>query len=204
VAISLIRTPGGDAGVARRLLSLYPQTPSDVQERIFLLTASVGVLRAEGRLDEALAAALECLGPALGTTEASVFATQYGKQVFPDAVEILLALGRREQAAELVSRLERLPGGFRPPFVEAQACRLRARLDDDPAGCAAAAAGFAELGMPFWAAVAWLEQAELLDAGEETERLLADARETFQFLRAKPWLDRVDAALAGARTKIPA
>jgi hypothetical protein len=116
----------------------------------------------------------------------------------------LLSLGRREQAAELVSRLERLPGGFQPPFVEAQARRLRARLDDDPAGCAAAAAGFDELGMPFWAAVACLEHAELLGAGEETEQLLADARETFQLLKAKPWLDRVDAAHAGARTKIPA
>jgi predicted ATPase/class 3 adenylate cyclase len=204
LAISQIRIHRGDSAEARRLLSLYPETASDVQERIYLLTASVGVLRAEGRLDDALAAALECLGPALGTTETSVFATQHGKQVFPDAVEILLALGRREQAAELVSRLERLPGGFRPPFVVAQARRLRARLDNDPAGCAAAAAGFDELGMPFWAAVSCLEHAELLGAGEEAEQLLADARETFQLLKAKPWLDRVDAAYAGARTKIPA
>ena len=33
---------------------------------------------------------------------------------------------------------------------------------------------------------------------------IAEARETFQRLDAKPWLERVDAAQAGERTKIPA
>ena len=57
--------------------------------------------------------------------------------------------------------------------------------------------------MPFYLAVVRLEHAELLAASDETDEcgpLLADARETFDRLRATPWLERVDALGIGAVT----
>jgi len=80
--------------------------------------------------------------------------------------------------------------------------RFRARLagDDDPAVAerrfGESAALFREIGMPFYLAVVLLEHAELLTRSgraEECEPLLAEARETFERLRAAPWLERLDA-----------
>ena len=66
---------------------------------------------------------------------------------------------------------------------------------------------FDELGVVFWRAVAQLEHAERLAADgrpHEAEPLLAEARDTFERLEAKPWLDRLDAVQAGTLTQIPA
>ncbi len=52
-----------------------------------------------------------------------------------------------------------------------------------------AAGRFRELGMPFWLAVTLLEHGEL--TGDAS--LLAEAREVFEYLRATPWLDRLEA-----------
>jgi hypothetical protein len=60
---------------------------------------------------------------------------------------------------------------------------------------------FRTLGTPFWEAVVLLERAELLtrDGREsEAEPLVAEARETFERLRAKPWLERADATASTA------
>ena len=119
------------------------------------------------------------------------------------AVESALALGRLDEAGELLTRVEQLPPGLRPPYLEAHVHRFRARLNGDEAGYAAAAAGFTELGMPFWSAVSRLEQAELLGAGAGAELLLAEAREVFERLAATPWLERVSAA-AGGQAPVPA
>ena len=57
--------------------------------------------------------------------------------------------------------------------------------------------------MPFYLAVVQLEHAELLaasDRAEECGPLLAEARETFEHLRATPWLERLDALAVGAAT----
>ena len=57
--------------------------------------------------------------------------------------------------------------------------------------------------MSFYLAVVQLEHAELLvgsDRADECEPLLAEARETFERLRAIPWLERVDALVVGAVT----
>jgi hypothetical protein len=84
------------------------------------------------------------------------------------------------------------------PFLAAQRARFRARLS------AAAQAGaddafasaeelFRALGTPFYLAVTQLEHAEsLLDQRreDEAEPLLAEAHETFQRLRAQPWVER--------------
>ena len=101
-----------------------------------------------------------------------------------------------------MARVDALPPGLRPPLVQAQAERLRALLDGDPSGFARAAAAFDELRIPFWAAVARLEEAELVDSGEERERLLASARAEFERLGAQPWLERADAARAGVAVPV--
>jgi len=110
----------------------------------------------------------------------------------------MIALGRPVEAGEWMARYDAVPPGLRPPFVRAHAERLRAILGGDPAGFATAAAAFDELRIPFWAAVARLERAELLEAGEEREQLLAAAGAEFERLAAKPWLDRVEAARSAA------
>ena len=66
---------------------------------------------------------------------------------------------------------------------------------------------FRELAVPFYLAVAELEWSEWLvgeGRGEEAEPLLAEAREIFERLEAKPWLERLDVVQAGTPTKIPA
>ena len=93
-------------------------------------------------------------------------------------------------AEELLARMDVLPRGYRPPYLEAHVHRFRARLEGDGAGYAVAAARFRELSMPFWVAVSQLEHAELLGGGAEAERLRAEAREVFEQLGAAPWLER--------------
>ena len=56
-----IRIARGEVAEARRVLGLYPETSADVQERASVLGARAAVLRAEGQLEEAVAAALACL-----------------------------------------------------------------------------------------------------------------------------------------------
>ena len=196
-SVTEIHIHRGDPVEARRILSLYPAESSDVQERSSYVAADAAVLHGEGRLEEALAAGLESVESVQGSW-ASGFLYQQVKQGFLHAVEAALALGRREQAEELLARVEALPRGVRSPYLEAQVHRLRARLEGDEAGYAAAAAGFRELSMPFWAAVTRLEHAELLGGGAEAERLLVEAREIFERLGATPWLERTAATGVGA------
>jgi hypothetical protein len=61
----------------------------------------------------------------------------------------------------------------------------------------AASARFRELGLPFWLAVSLLELGEvLLAAGRDEEAAppLVEAREIFERLEARPWLERLDRA----------
>ena len=72
-------------------------------------------------------------------------------------------------------------------------------------GFKAAAGMFREIGLPFPLAVTLLEHGEwLVQQGRPTdaEPLLREAREIFERLKAKPWLDRIaksETALATAR-----
>ena len=192
-SVTQIAVARGDVTEARRVLSLYPETSTDVQELASILGARSLVLRAEGRLEEALTAALACLERQSGGTPAAVFSAQQGKQAFPNAVETLMALGRREEAREWIARYDGVPPGLRPPFVQAQAHRLRALVEEDPSGFVRSAEAFDELRIPFWAAVARLEQAEASDAVDERERLVAMARAEFERLGARPWVERAGA-----------
>jgi class 3 adenylate cyclase/tetratricopeptide (TPR) repeat protein len=197
---------------ARHLLALHArhETSSAFQERDSYLAAEAVVRRAEGKEREALAAAEEALERSVGDRPAD----QTVKVAFPQAVEAALALGDRNRAEHVLETIEALPPGILAPSLRAHAARYRARFaaqDGDAAKAkrrfAAAAAVFREYGMPYWLAVTLTEHGEwLVDEGRasDAEPMLTEALETFERLEAKPWLDRVDAALVGPRTEVPA
>jgi tetratricopeptide (TPR) repeat protein len=177
----------GEIEGARRVFSMFSrlEESTDVQERSCYLCSRASLRRAEGRLHEALAdgeAAIE-VGRTLSIR------AQAPKQGIVEAVEAAFALGGSAKIEELLALVEGVAPGTRAPYLAAQAKRFRARVDGDPSGYAAAAAGFRELGLSFWLAVTLLEHAEA--TGDESS--LAEAREIFEGLKATPWLERVAA-----------
>jgi class 3 adenylate cyclase/tetratricopeptide (TPR) repeat protein len=149
------------------------------------------VLRAEGKPRDAL----EVLEPALATDELGItFLTK--KLAFVEALEAAFECGDSDRLEELLVMIESLRPGERPPLLDAHARRFRAKLSGDEAGVEAAASRFRKLEMPFWLAVTELEHAErLLELGQvaDAEPLLAEAREIFARLEARPWLERATA-----------
>jgi class 3 adenylate cyclase/tetratricopeptide (TPR) repeat protein len=149
------------------------------------------VLRAEGKPREALAV----LEPALATEELGItFLTK--KLAFVEALEAAFECGDSDRLEELLVMIESLRPGERPPLLDAHARRFRAKLSGEEAGFEAAASRFRKLEMPFWLAVTELEHAErLLELGQvaDAEPLLAEAREIFARLEARPWLERATA-----------
>jgi class 3 adenylate cyclase/tetratricopeptide (TPR) repeat protein len=206
LTLSLLSSPleisvhRGDYEEARRTLSLFDHVAesSDVQGRSIYLSGLASVLCAEGRHAEALAAGAEAVERSRASFGA---ATQAVKQGLVKAVEAALALGDPGRGEELLAFVDELQPGIRPPYLDAQARRFRARMQGDPSGYEAAAAGFRSLGITFWLAVTLLEHAELLagrsQAGE-AEPLLAEAEAIFDQLQARPWLERT-AVIAAPR-----
>jgi hypothetical protein len=103
-------------------------------------------------------------------------------------------------ADEWLSRIEVMKRGEIPPYLRAQALRLRARMAEvegqrgsiEP-GFKAAAGLFREIGIPFWLAVTLLEHAEWLARErrlDEVVPLAAEADTIFERLAATPWLER--------------
>jgi class 3 adenylate cyclase/tetratricopeptide (TPR) repeat protein len=190
----------GELQQAQGLLTLYRHVESstDVQDHSIYAGARAALLRAEGHHADALRAGEEAFAAASELTAGF----QSVKQGFVEAVEAALALDERDRARELLLVVESMPPGLRPPYLEAQASRLRARLagtegDASESGFKSAAGVFREYGVPFWLAVTLLEHAEwLLARGrrDDAEPLLAEASELFGRLEAKPWLERVSAA----------
>jgi tetratricopeptide (TPR) repeat protein len=184
----------GDLVEARRVLGLmgFLENEIAVQDRAVHAAARAAVLYAEGRYEDALAAGAE----AAAVSEVP----QAEKQGLTWAVEAALALEQRERADELLKTVEEMPPGLRPPFLEAQAQRLRARMIGDPEGFKAAAGRFREYDIPFWLAVTLLEHGEL--TGDRA--LLDEARGIFEELKAAPWLERVDRATSSSAAATPA
>jgi class 3 adenylate cyclase/tetratricopeptide (TPR) repeat protein len=165
------------------------------------------LLRTEGD-PRAAQAALE---PILETrSEISISDLQL-KLAFVEALECAFELGDTGKLEELLSIIEDLRSGERPPMLEAHAARFRAKLAGDAVaaekGFHRAADIFRERELVFWLAVTRLEQAEWLtsrDRSDEAQPLLLQARETFERLKAKPWLERVDAVRIATLDEIPA
>ncbi len=138
---------------------------------------------------------------------------EYAKQAFVTAVEAALELGDLNKAEELVAVVEALPPGSSPQFLQAQSARFRARLATNRSDAAEAerrfkgAAGlFREMAVPFYMAVTQVEHGEWLvgqGRAEEAETLLVEAREIFERLEARPWLERA-ARATGVRQQAEA
>jgi len=183
---------------ARALRDIYARLEGsvDVQERSCFAAGSSILAFAEGRYDDALRwgeAAVASQG-LMGTWPQNV------KQGLVAAIEAALVLGRRDRVEEFLAMIEGQPAGMRTPLMAAHAHRFRGRLADSAATAdvefAIAEGLLRGVGIPFWLAVARLEHAEGLVAhgGDGDARALLDqSRDTFQELRATPWLERVDA-----------
>ncbi|HXH97418.1 MAG TPA: adenylate/guanylate cyclase domain-containing protein [Gaiellaceae bacterium] len=167
------------------------------------------LLRAEGKLDEAQAAAERALSISrgLGVT-AGLF-----KSSLREALETALEMGDTMRARELLGCLDPLKPGQRTPMLRAFQAEFEARLgaalgeSDADARFTSGEALYREHGWPFFEAALEVRHAEWLISqgrGDEAHALLAAARETFERLRAAPWLERVAAAEAAVEAGIPA
>ena len=178
----------------------------EVQERAYYGLAKAQILHSEGSLPEALRVAQSVLEhrDVLGIEADPV------KEAFALATQAALELGHLDKADELLTLVERLPPGARPQFLDANVARFRAQLAarkgqaEEAERLFKGAGGlFQEIGSPFYLAVTRLEHAEWLNSQgrtEEAQPLLAEAREIFTRLEARPWLERLD----GAHAETPA
>jgi hypothetical protein len=124
------------------------------------------------------------------------------KESVVTAVEAALRLGDLTKAETILDVFRSLPTGRRTPFHQAQSMRLGARLavargepDGVEAGFKGAVGLFIEMAFPFWVAVTLLEYAEWLTGqgrADDAATSLAEARETFERLEARPWLERLE------------
>ncbi len=178
----------GELDAARRIFEMYSylESSTDMQDQGCMRSTTATLRRAEGRLEEALAAGTSTIEVA-----ATMGATFQGiKHGVVDAIDVALELGETTKADELLAWVDGLPPGERAPWYRAQSLRFRARTAGDAVGLGEAAAQFRVFSLPFWASVALLEQAEALGRNGAAEPLLAEARATFEQLGAVPWLER--------------
>ena len=205
----LVHVYRGDLDEAESALAAFPSVDAsaDVQEIATYATGRAVLDHARGRDAEALAAARE----ALTLLDDTGPAAEQSKEAFVVGIEAALSLDDLEAVDELLGMIEAYPPGKQPQFLQAHAMRFRARLADrrkDPADVGAlfkgAAGLFREIAVPFYMAVTLLEHGEWLvreDRADDAAPLLEEAREVFERLRAKPWLERLgQTADAASRT----
>jgi class 3 adenylate cyclase/tetratricopeptide (TPR) repeat protein len=199
----------GELDAARGLLARYLsfENAGDLQAFGSYQTAVAAVRLAEGDARGALAAAER----SLDTRAAHGMSAQNVKHAIAPALDATLLLGDRAKAEQLVALVAEQPPGLRGPFLDATAHRFRARLAGDDPGAdrhfTAAAAQLRTRDLPFHLAVVQLEHGEWLTARgrpDDAQSLLDDARETFERLRAQPWLERLDAGVPDATAEVPA
>jgi class 3 adenylate cyclase/tetratricopeptide (TPR) repeat protein len=178
------------------------ETSGDIQERATYLDYLAPVLRAEGRLPEALKAAEGAFaaGPELGMRSGVT------KDGAVEVLEAAFALGDLARVEEMLGTIAAIRPGESSPYLQAQGARFSAKLAALTADQAGAEAGwthavemFRELEMPFWIAVSLLEEGEWLTSlgrDEQAEPLFAEAGGIFEELKATPWLDRMHVVLA--------
>jgi hypothetical protein len=122
-----------------------------------------------------------------------------------EAVEAAFALDMLSKVVELLGLVR---DNFRPgrqPAVDAHILRWEARIaagrrdsDGAAAGFAAAIDAFGKLQRPFWVAVTHCELGEwcvIQGRDAEAKEHLAQARATFEELRATPWVQRARSAM---------
>jgi tetratricopeptide (TPR) repeat protein len=195
----------GDLAGAERVLATVEWARGGEQPEVrggFLATEA-RVLRAQGRNEDALAAAERGLEL---RRELSFMNTRI-KRNLVEALEAALALGDLHKAGELLGLVESLHPGELTPSLRAHRARFRARVDAAlgreegvDGNFRSAAAIFREFGFAFYLAATQLEHSKWLAAqgrGSEAESLLAEAREIFERLEARPWLERAAQLVPG-------
>jgi hypothetical protein len=186
----------GELDEARRIYAMFArlEQSSDVQDQSTYAAATAALRLAEGRFDDALQAGLATLESArvLGATFQGV---KTGVAVALDAAQALGALARVD---ELLAFIDGLPPGSRPLFLVAHAHRVRGRIAGDAGRIDTAIRSFRELDIPLALGISLLDHAELTGS----EASLAEARDLFEQLGARPWLER--AAAAAPSQQIPA
>jgi class 3 adenylate cyclase/tetratricopeptide (TPR) repeat protein len=173
-------------------------TSDDIQERSTAATGSAIIALAEGRSEDALRDALRALE---ARTELGI-GHEAMKDAFVEAVEASIALGRLEEADEILAIAASIPPGRQSPYLDAQSRRFRARIAAShgdatqvETGFKGAIGMFRELATPFWMAVALLEFGEWLvgqDRVDDAKPHVDEAREIFERVKAAPWLERLD------------
>jgi predicted ATPase/DNA-binding SARP family transcriptional activator len=206
-----LRVQRGEIDEARRALEAQAHLAGsdDAVRRAVYATAEAVVLRAEGRPREALAAAAGVL------TARDIHSAGYEnlKMAFAEAIEAAFALDDLDRVEELLLEWAEMPAAERTPFREAQLARFGARLaargdhsDEVEPALTRATALFRKLSMPFYVAVTLLEDGEWLigqGRSDDAEPLLAEAREIFERLEAKPWLERATPIVGTGRKAEP-
>ena len=199
----------GRVAEAREQLQRYPQlavSSDDPQIRTSYALHEAMIARMEGNprsalemVDRELLKALEELGISFLTT----------KLLAVEGLEAAFELGDTAKVEELLEIVERYRPGERPPLLNAQAARFRAKLagpaPEAERSFKQAVEIFREHHLIFWRAVTQLEHAEWLSAQarvSEAEPLLAEARETFDRLEAQPWSERAE-AVGGIEARRP-
>jgi predicted ATPase/class 3 adenylate cyclase len=200
----------GELTQAREVLSQAASGESEEAQTVASdAIAEARLLRAEGKPVEAQAAAERALATSreLGVTS-GLF-----KQSLYEALETALERGDTTRAGELLATLARLKPGQRTPLLRAIQAEFQARLGalqgdgDVEAQFTAAESLWRDLQAPFFAARVELHHAEWLitqGRADQAQPLLAAAHETFEHLRAKPWLQRLETAEASTPVQTPA
>jgi class 3 adenylate cyclase/tetratricopeptide (TPR) repeat protein len=193
----------GQLDQARQLLSRHEELSrsGDAQVVSIYQPALAAVRLAEGDFRAALGAGEQ----AVAARDKFGIAAQGVKLGFLHALEAARSLGDEAKLKELLEIVETFPIGLCPPFLDATAHRFRAHLAGDDPGAdrhfTAAEVGLRALELPFHLAVVRLEHGEWLMARgrpDDARSLLTEARETFGHLEARPWLERLERAEAGA------
>jgi len=207
-----VRVHRGQLDEAKRTARLFAELEqsADLQEKSQVRLAEATLFLADGRHEEALRSA----EGSFETRHALGIAYEAVREAFVVAVEAALALGDVQRAEQLLGLVDALPPGRSARFLQAHALRFRARFrvrdgDGDEADrlFGRAIELLRELDFPFYLAVALLEQGKTLitdAARDEAEPLLAEARQIFARLEARPWLERLDAVEADPRAEVPA
>jgi class 3 adenylate cyclase/tetratricopeptide (TPR) repeat protein len=175
--------------------SAAAESSEDIQERTAFALAEAIVLRAEGQAEAAYRASRAVM------PQREVIGRHRAAEALVEAAEAAFALGDTAQVERLLEEARQARPVELTQYLEAQIARMRGRLaaeqgDPESAGQAfkQAAALFRELATPFWLAVTQVEEGDWLSAqgrSDDAAPLLGEAREIFERLRARPWLERV-------------
>ena len=172
-------------------------TSSDAQERGSHMCGTARLRLAQGDA----AASLQDAEATLKASEEMGLSQEYVKEALVVALEASVKLERFDKTEELLGLIDALPPGHLPQFLQAHSMRFRAQVANTADGAEAerlfkgATGLFRELAVPFYLAVTQLEYAEWLERqgrSDDSIRLVAEAREVFERLEARPWLERTE------------